>query len=286
MGWYRMAGQEFYFSCTVLGMESFEITDRERVAPVSLSVSVPLTLSSQTVGWVGEQQREVEVWSARNGSLLKVSGGSDFFISSDGGCIYHTKSNLQEVTGLDREILLGPALVLALASRGIWSLHASAAIFKNCLCIFLGESGQGKSTLAAYLSSFEISGWRRAADDILPVTLNSNRVDVWPHFPQLKLPMDAQPDSSLPEYIPLDRIVVLTSADLNISPQLQPLPKGKAAQILLSHTAGTRMFDSLTLARHLAFATQVAAQIPVHQLVYPHRRDALPVVKELLENIC
>jgi hypothetical protein len=286
MGWYRMAGQEFYFSCTVLGMEAFEITDRERVAPVSLPDSVPLTLSSQTVGWVGEEQRQVEVWSARNGTLLKVSGGSDFFISSNGSCIHPAHSDLQEVTGLDREILLGPALVLALASRNIWSLHASAAIFKNCLCIFLGESGQGKSTLAAYLSSFEISGWRRAADDILPVTLNSSGVDVWPSFPQLKLPMNAQPGSSLPECIPLDRVFVLTSADLNASPQLQLLPKSKAAQILLSHTAGTRMFDSLMLARHLAFVTQVAAQIPTYQLIYPHRRDALPIVNELLENIC
>ncbi len=44
------------------------------------------------------------------------------------------------------------------------------------------------------------------------------------------------------------------------------------------------MFDASLLAKHLNFSVQVAKQIPVYQLKYPHRREALPLVMELLEK--
>ena len=278
-----MAGQDIYFpGLTIPELSLFEIED---IGQTALTPDpAPLTLSSSTVGWVGEQQRQVQVWAARNGTLLKVSGGSDFFISADGRCINRSQSDLQEVTGLDREILLGPALVLALVARGIWSLHASAAIFKNNLCIFLGESGQGKSTLAAYLS--QSVGWRLISDDILPVKIDSNGVNVLPHFPQLKLPTDAQPAVGLPEVLPLKTICVLTHAEPSQMPELQLLSTAQTVQSLLSHMAGTRMFNASLLAKHMEFSAQVAKQIPAYRLIHPHRRDTLPLVREFLEKLC
>ncbi len=184
----------------------------------------------------------------------------------------------------DRQILLGPALVLALALRGTWSLHASAAIYKDALILFLGESGQGKSTLAAYLANE--AGWRLAADDILPVTMGTDGVTAWPRFPQLKLPVDAQPGPGLPEQLSISKVCVLSGAGEDEMPALERLPASQAIQAFLGHTAGTRLFTPELLGKHLAFCSQAAERAPVYRLTYPHRWDALPIVKDLLEKTC
>lgn len=260
-----------------------------------IPLPVPQTLSCRTVGWIGNAERQVEIWSAPPGIIVKVSGGGDFYIAPDGETIvYMNEMQGQEKSGnslfdltlseLDREILLGPTLVLALALRDTWCLHASAAVFAGNMVVFPGESGQGKSTLAAYLSTN--LDWHLVADDILPVRADSDGVNVLPHFPQLKLSADAQPGPSLPERLPLTKMCALTPAGKDTMPELQLLPPGLAIQVLLRHTAGTRMFAPEMLGRHLSFCSLVAGQVPVYQLSYPHRKDALPIIKELLENLC
>ena len=175
-------------------------------------------------------------------------------------------------------------MVMALAFRGGWGMHASAAMYKENVIVYLGESGQGKSTLAAYLS--QSAGWRMVADDILPVKMDANGVRVLPHFPQLKLPLDAQPGIGLPEHLPLKYICVLTHAEPDQMPELQILSTAQTVKALLSHIAGTRMFDSMLLAKHLEFSAQAGKQIPAYRLIHPHRRDTLPLVREFLEKIC
>ncbi len=245
-------------------------------------------ISCHTTGWLGNAKRHVETWSAPPGLLLKVSGGSDFYIGPGGETIVRVEDAQDghdriPLSALDREILLGPALVLALSMRGSWSLHASAARFRGQTTVFLGESGRGKSTLAAYLDS---SGWQRVADDILPATLEPDGVRVWPRFPQLKLPPDRQPGLSLPEQLPLDRICVLENAAVDAAPELQLLPPGRAVRELIRHTAGTRLLGPALLAKHLAFCAGAAGRVPVYRLAYPHREAALPEIGTLLENPC
>ena len=250
-------------------------------------------LYSGTKGWVGGAVRQVEAWSTLSGILLRVSDGSDFYIASDGQAILRIDEFSQQDEGgdkppsslssLEREIILGPALVLALALNETWSLHASAAVFTGLSIAFLGESGQGKSTLAAYLGS---QNWLRLTDDILPVRETENGMDALPHFPQLKLPADAQPVFNFPEQLPLDKLVLLREADVDDTPAISLLPPTQAIQVLLGHTAGTRLFTPELLEKHLHFSAHVAERVPVYQLTYPHDKKKLPFVKELLEEIC
>ncbi len=163
-------------------------------------------------------------------------------------------------------------------------MHASAAIFNEKLILFLGESGQGKSTLAGYLANE--AGWRLAADDILPVTGGSDGVLAWPHFPQLKIPVDAQPGPGLPERLAISKVCVLSDASVYEMPAMKLLSSTQAIQVYLGHTAGTRMFDPDTLQKHLAFCSHAAEKVPVYRLTYPHRWEGLRVVKELLEELC
>jgi hypothetical protein len=107
-----------------------------------------------------------------------------------------------------------------------------------------------------------------------------------PHFPQLKLSIQAQPGPDLPEDINIERVFVLAKAGGSERPDLQRLPTKEAVQALISHTAGTRMFDPDMLANHLAFCTKAASETPVYRLVYPHRRDVLSEIRELVEKLC
>jgi hypothetical protein len=282
-----LAGQRLLLSSSGLGLDCFvenEGLSMNAVDPIQISFPErkDLRFIVKTLGWVGGVQRLVEVYDAPRGMLLRVEESDEFFIASFGGTI--SKQNLREdLTKLDREIILGPALVLALALRDIWCLHASAALYRDTIIVFVGESGQGKSTLAAYLST--IADWRLVADDILPVRANADGVNVLPHFPQLKLPLEAQPGVGLRESLPLGKICVLTPARSDSMPGLRKLPPGLAVHMLLRHTAGTRMFSPEILGNHLAFCSLAARQVPVYQLAYPHRKDVLPGIKELLENL-
>lgn len=227
--------------------------------------------------------RSVQVFSSPPGILLRIEGGSDFRISLDGREITRPGREGEPLEGLDREIFLGPALVLARSMRENWCLHASAAQHNGKTIAFLGESGYGKSTLAGHLGR---SGWVRVADDILPVTGEADRVLAWPHFPQLKLPEEQQPARFLPESLPLDAICLVAPAGADEAPRIEALTSTEAVTALLSHTAGTRMFWPELLAKHLAFCAKAGGQLKAYRLTYPHRRDVLPQVQELLEKIC
>ncbi len=287
MAYYHPAGQDFYFLCPVPELEPYQIIGEQPSAAKLLTVPSALVLSCRTVGLVGGEQREVETWSAPPGLLLKVAGGSDFYITPGGQYVVKAARDgnvlPSPLTGLDRDILLGPALVLALALRGTWSLHASAVTFKDKLIVFLGESGQGKSTLAMSLAE---ANWQLVADDILPVTGDPSGVQAWPHFPQLKLPPESQPGPHLPEQLSLDKIYLLTPAGKDDNPAVQLLPAGETVKALLAHTAGTRLFDPELLGRHLEFCARSAVQVTTYRLTYPHRREALPIIRKILENLC
>lgn len=289
MAFYRPAGQDFHFPFPVPELESFEATASQ--APAFMPPAFPAeTLLCHTSGLIAGRQCEVECWSAPPGQVLKIEGASDFYIAPGGQAIVRlngAKAGVDaSLSKLDREVMAGPALVLALAQRGRWCLHASAVTVNERATALLGESGQGKSTLASYLATHGHPDWLLAADDILPVTAGPSGVEAWPRFPQLKLPMKSQPGLIMPEHLPVGRICVLTPAGPDHEPELHLLPPGQAVRMMVRHTAGTRLFDSGLLAKHLAFCARVAEQVAVYHLLYPHSKEKLARVKDLLENLC
>ena len=181
------------------------------------------------------------------------------------------------------EAALGPALILALALQGTWTLHASAVFSDDRAVAFVGESGNGKSTLAGFLGREGRPGWRLLADDMLPVVPGPGGLDVLPHFPQLKLAGEDCSPAALPERMPLAAIYVLPpAAGRSKAVQVRRLGSRDAALAVVRHTVAARLFDGALLARHLAFCAHAAAHIRICRLTYPHRYELLPAVRDAI----
>lgn len=238
-------------------------------------------------GLIVDRMRQVACHVSATGCRLAVEGIATYWISPDGGRI----TEVEVDTRCDRDTramaAFGAPLILALARRGAFCLHASVATFGGQLVAFIGESGAGKSTLARYLHEDGGPDWRRVIDDTLPLAPIQNDavgslacpVDALPHFPQLKLPDDLQPSRLVPERMPLRVVYVLETGDPIAVHATQP---GAAAVALAAQTVAARLFGRDLLARHLDFCAAIARRVPVRRLVYPRHFDQLPAVRAVL----
>lgn len=279
---YDIAGQRISFSCQIPSLDEYEQTGAE-IFSAPVIVSLPGEAISRSTGWVAGADRSVEVWTVKEGLLLRVSGFRDFYIAPGGKAILPVAGD-SDLSELEREVVLGPALTLALSLVGKWGLHASAAFFHNHGMVFLGESGYGKSTLAAYLNGTGKQGWQRVADDILPVSLGKGGLTGWTHFPQLKLSAENQPFLNLPEKVLIDHIIQLAPEESAVIPRLDQVSANDVVTMLLRNTAGTRLFTPELLSSHMGFCADAARHVTAYRLSFAHQRDILPVVKELLEQ--
>ena len=122
------------------------------------------------------------------GYLLRFPDFADFSISSDG----HEVS-AYPVPGVSKQtvdhLYLNQVLPLALGRQGKLVFHASAVEIGGAAVAFMGESGKGKSTLAA---SFATSGFRFLTDDGLMLEANGNGYQVMPSHPSIRLWLDSK----------------------------------------------------------------------------------------------
>jgi len=244
---------------------------------------MPATLISRVTAWVAGEWRKVACSRAgESGYLLYVEGIGAFAIKTEGSAIVFTSPESDNIdSSLIEDALLGPALSLALAARQIFCLHASAWLVNRHAVALIGESGAGKSTLATYVSS-HLAGWRRLADDTLPVAMTATGPMAFPRFPQLKLPIDQQVGAETPEQIPLGAVFLLDAATSSLSPALEVLDRRSAASLLVKHTMATSLFDAPLLAAHINFCASAAAVTPVKRLRYPHEPTSLPRALDLM----
>jgi hypothetical protein len=235
------------------------------------------------VAWLGSAERLVTCWSGPAGYRLQVEAIGEFTVGPQGESVgWRRQENNHHQAFF--ETLLGPPLILSLALRGTWCLHASAVARHGRAIAFMGDSGRGKSTLAAFLADEIDGGWQRIADDILPITAGPAGVTASPHFPQLKLPLKARPSPDLPAQIPLAAIYLLERPspedDNQAAVRIEPLNRYRATLALIGHTVAARLFDKSLLACHTHFCADAA--VPVHRLTYPHRYDLLPQIAALI----
>lgn len=144
-----------------------------------------------------------------NGYLLRFPELADFLVSSDGREVRCSPAP-QVQADTARHLYLNQVLPLALAKQGQLVLHGSAVELGNYAVAFIGESGRGKSTLAA---SFATNGFRFMTDDGLLLERCNSDYQVMPSHPSIRLWNDSQK--------------ALISLDVPMAPPLQFTSKSR-----------------------------------------------------------
>jgi len=116
--------------------------------------------------------------------LLTVEDVARYFVRAGSEIVVDSSGGERDV----RTFLLGSALAACLQQRGVFTLHASAVGTARGAVLFLGESGAGKSILAAALVE---RGLRLMADDVTGIVIREGRPVALPAFPSLRLRADA-----------------------------------------------------------------------------------------------
>lgn len=215
-------------------------------------------------GWLGQALRGFKSWSVHFGQRVKFDDGAGFDVSTSGDRV--DAFELPADIALRDELLLGPALMLALANRRVFGLHASAILGGDGAVLLLGPSGSGKSTLARHAIE---EGGLRLSDDVTPVHLGASGIRVLPRFPQLKLTPALIVDDL--ELAPAALVWVTLGMD---GPGLQQMAAGEATRCLVRDSVAARLFLPDLLARHFEFCAALAGTIPAFRLTLPRVADA------------
>jgi len=260
---------------------------------------------------VGGRWCEVACHHGEGGFSIEVRGACSFAVSPDGGQITALGRGWESGDELSTQVLLGPALILALALRGTFALHASAVTITSKehggrAVAFLGPSGSGKSTLAAALPaplSAPLSvpspvpspapspacspepreeSSSLLGDDILPLRPRGGAPVVLPRFPQLKLAR--QPGVAHPPQIPLAALYLLAGESPAGAVARETLAPRERVLALVRHTVAARLFTPDLLVLHLDAMITVARAVPLRRLLHPWTPAALPAVARALRE--
>lgn len=176
----------------------------ELMAVVDQKADVTIALAPLSSGLHDGDDKEYHYFARHNYFYLQIKNVAKYLVR-DGRHI-----TIDPLPGAANEqvriFLLGTSLGVLLHQRDILPLHGSAvATMKGC-ALFLGESGVGKSTIAAALS---YHGLRIVTDDICAISFkNSKNIEVHSSYPQLKLCQDSTKYLQIPPetltQVPLD----------------------------------------------------------------------------------
>lgn len=207
-----------------------------------------------------------------------------------------------------RLYLLGSAFGLILHQRNLLPLHSNAMEFEGKAVGFMGASGAGKSTMAAW---FHDRGYNVLADDVCVVTFEEDGTPLaHPGIPRLRLWRDALETSgrraedhehafddadkynvrtregAAPTPLPLGAIYVLGTPASAVSEQgITRLLGIDAIEALVANTYRGAYAPSLGMAQqHLAQCVALARRVPVYKLERVWGFDAFAEQARLVEE--
>lgn len=248
------------------------------------------------------------VWTAfhRKGPsfLLRFPGLADFELAPDGR--HATGWPAPDVSAATvHHLFLNQVLPLALSKQGQLVLHGSAVEIADAGVAFLGESGKGKSTLAA---SFATSGFRFLTDDGLQLEWSSEGGCLaLPSHPSIRLWADSQDalvGGDAPSAPPVQftrKARFLAGQDIAFCDAPRPLRRiyflGEPSEgpirferlapaaVLIGLVKNSFLLDVEAhdvLALHFDALSRLSALPLFFQLHYPRHYDALPQVREAI----
>ena len=246
-------------------------------------------------------------YRAAEGFLLRFPDLCDYRLSAD--CLRVTCHPVPGVPDATiRDLYLNQVLPLALSQRGKLVLHASAVEVDGRAAVFLGESGRGKSTLAA---SFASAGHRFLADDGLVLEREGQTYVAQPSHPSIRLWQDSETallrppgmgsaQSPLPakaRHLPGSRLAFC--GEPRVLGHIYALGRGTSREVaieklspreavvgLLSNSFLLDIKDQALLSRHFDRIADLA-QLPIcYRLDYPRMFEVLPEIRQAILKHC
>jgi hypothetical protein len=241
------------------------------------------------------------LWSPLPGGTVYLSwpGLFDFVVSPDGRRVLGrplARSSFEAFQGY----LLSQVLSFSLLKRGIEPIHATVVVIEGHAVGFLGDSGAGKSSLAAV---FLQSGHRLLTDDLLVLRSDGEDVLAYPGLSRVKLfpdiagpllgedagtPMNdrtsklivpLQPDMFQRSRVPLGALYVLFPSPKDRGEiKIHALSKRRAFIELTKNTFNPLVTDRDRLRSQLVTAAEVSNRVPIRGISFPRSLSSLPSV--------
>ena len=282
----------------------FELVAQEPIeADYSLRFAPDRISELENANWtVRERFSDGSGWlsSAELGKsyALRFSGIADFLISPDRRRIIW-RSNGANVE-IIRHLFLDEVLPRLLAGHDRAVLHASAVTIGNEAVAFLGDSGQGKSTLAVSLAS---QGYPLITDDSLFLQKCGEQARCAPSYPGVRLwdeslsalfdgaavaapishhfdkyRLDARDNQMAfaSEAVPLRKIYLLSPVIELEEIVITPLSPGEVFGRLLAGSYRLEVNDGQSIKDEFSLLAWIAATIKFARLSFPHEYSLLP----------
>lgn len=267
-----LCGLTIQTDVTVPWLQVFPETGRDYPAlerPGTLSLAAQPAWRRSISGFVAGRERRLEIEARQDGLRMQVESLGEFFVSADGAQIRLVERAPQAGRDSVVECVLGVPVILSLALRGRWFLHASAVEIQGRVVAFAGRSGAGKSTIAAHLS--REPGVKRVADDLLCYGAQGSMPVAMRGFPQLKLTPDQQPVGP-PQ--PFAAVMLLVPAGGNRK-GVRYLRGREKLLGFLNHGVAARAFPPPVLEKNMKCVAQLIENMDVIEVRYPRTQEAL-----------
>jgi hypothetical protein len=246
---------------------------------------------------------------AKRGSdfVLRFADMADFVISSDRRrikCYQHPDTPIETI----RHLFLDQVFPYLLISHDQLALHAGAVVVNGEAVAFLGESGQGKSTLCA---SFGHRGSQLIGDDCLLLKKANEKIFCLPSYPGVRLwdqsvsALFSEPivspvshysrkhrldtrDNNIPvatEPIPLKKIYLLAPLDQSGAKGqivVTPVAPNEAFRHLLNGGFRLNIYDHNEIRDEFNLISHILSKVRISRLSFPHEFAALPNVRQAI----
>lgn len=281
-----------------VGLAEIELQLREHDYFAEVIAGVPLLWSRYSTYQYAHLQS--------GASYVRWEGIGEFLVSSEGRLITCCPARESHHESF-QVYLLGQALSFALVKCGFEPLHATCIVVEGQAVAFLGDSGFGKSSLAAYFIS---AGDRLLTDDLLLLQERPEGFIAYPGPPRIKLfpdmarkylggvdggvPMNSRGSKLI---LPLnrDRVCespITLSAIYGLSPP-QDMPDTQAVEFrsitsrqafleLSCNTFNYVILDGDRASRQIKETARIVNTVPVKRLLHPRSLEALPSVRQAI----
>jgi hypothetical protein len=294
---YIVAGLTVRSDIALPELVSFSLESNEPDIEISFA-PVPENLPQATVA---SFQAEI----ADNEVLLKIPGVARYHVRAGRQILVEAEP---DVLAKDlRLFLLGSALGAIYFQRGFFPLHASVVVMNGNAVAFTGDSGAGKSTMAAWMNA---QGYPLLCDDVCVVRFDEHGNPIaYSGFPRLKLWNDAlnafdidasklQSDYSrankyhLPvsgrfwtDPVPLRHINILRFSDSISEPRIEDIKPAQAVHLLRNNTYRFQYISGLGLTEsHFLDCVKLARSTGLHFLTRSKQHAALAECQGLIER--